>query len=872
MPAHGVYGASQVKTLRTRTGSSHAPRAATSTSTVEYGVRIEDEETKLTGVMTPVLTVELAPTFTRKLAPPVGTESISFGLWESAQGREFLRHDVLPKEKQLRYVRIFLMLVVGFFVGLQASFLDLGLHLLWDFRFLLNDSVVHGTSSLVLQGFVFVLFGVLFASASSLCVCKIAVMSQGSGIPEVKSYLNGIRQPGVLDPITAVAKWIGIVLSGSSGILAGNEGPNVHIGAIIGAFLCRRTMVGQSLNPQNFEVEARTAVAAGSAAGVAGAFGAPVGGVIFAVEELVSFMDPHVLLMMFIACFMSVLVMKVIMGFVKHNLGLGELGDPIPDYFGQFQDMHYNLYELPIFAVLGACCGLLGSTFNILNRNLIRWRRANGIAGVGLRRFLEVPAVTTFMNITRFMFLAGIMGWHASAEHEWTPMAEAFVAPMAKVSTGMFFEEVGTYDIGVLFLAFVMHYGFMILSNGLGMPMGLFIPSIAVGSIFGRVFGECLHGAGHGFADPGVYAILGAGGMMAGVARITLSMSVILMETTGGAPLALPLFISTLTARFVGDLLSRNVYDVAIVELNKVPLLEADPETALLSMKVKQVMSHELVTLDPVMSVQDLIGVLESCKHNGFPVLRHPSRELLGLAHRGQLQLLLHRGREHGLFQKDGANMLPFASFVSAQERNIPTLEVIRASLSLDELEMDIDIEAYLDKSGYVIPYHASVASCYSLFRKLGLRHLPVVGKHGVVVGIVTRKDLLLDEELVAHGAVHGVTTGNDGTQEKRNKIQLSEDSDEADPDSPHAGYRRSFTKQTQAFDEDLSFGVDDDEVSKAEATVAQSTARSANTTRTQTAKSKESRARPDTAAAAGPSMFGCLPRILGRQAAPTMI
>ena len=46
--------------------------------------------------MTPVATVELAPTFARKLAPPIGTESISFALWESGQSREFMDRDVLP--------------------------------------------------------------------------------------------------------------------------------------------------------------------------------------------------------------------------------------------------------------------------------------------------------------------------------------------------------------------------------------------------------------------------------------------------------------------------------------------------------------------------------------------------------------------------------------------------------------------------------------------------------------------------------------------------------------------------------------------------------------------------------------------------------
>ncbi len=59
----------------------------------------------------------------------------------------------------------------------------------------------------------------------------------------------------------------------------------------------------------------------------------------------------------------------------------------------------------------------------------------------------------------------------------------------------------------------------------------------------------------------------------------------------------------------------------------------------------------------------------------------------------------------------------------------------------------DIDLRAYVNRSGVSVPNHFSAMRTFIMFRTLGLRHLPVVDEHNHVVGIVTRKELL-DESL----------------------------------------------------------------------------------------------------------------------------
>lgn len=141
----------------------------------------------------------------------------------------------------------------------------------------------------------FCLIQTLLAGISSMFVW-IEPVSAGSGIPEIKCYLNGIDIPRIVRVKTLLCKVIGVTFSVAAGLPVGKEGPMVHSGAVVAAGISqgRSQVWGVDTSFSKFsdfrnDREKRDFVACGAAAGVAAAFVAPIGGVLFSLEEGASY-------------------------------------------------------------------------------------------------------------------------------------------------------------------------------------------------------------------------------------------------------------------------------------------------------------------------------------------------------------------------------------------------------------------------------------------------------------------------------------------------------------------------------------------------------------------------------------------------------
>lgn len=155
--------------------------------------------------------------------------------------------------------------------------------------------------------------------------------------------------------------------------------------------------------------------------------------------------------------------------------------------------------------------------------------------------------------------------------------------------------ESGVYDaIWFLVLALIFKFIMTVFTFGMKVPCGLFIPSLCLGAIMGRIVGigveqlalnyqhfwmfgdECAPGVN--CITPGLYAMVGAAAVLGGVTRMTVSLVVIMFELTGGVRYIVPLMAAAMASKWVGDALGKQgIYD-AHIGLNGYPFLDSKDE------------------------------------------------------------------------------------------------------------------------------------------------------------------------------------------------------------------------------------------------------------------------------------------------------
>lgn len=95
----------------------------------------------------------------------------------------------------------------------------------------------YGAGAYIVSYIFYILWALLFASLSASLVKMFAPYACGSGIPEIKTILSGFIIRSYLGKWTLIVKCVGLMLSVSSGLSLGKEGPMVHIASCVGKYL-----------------------------------------------------------------------------------------------------------------------------------------------------------------------------------------------------------------------------------------------------------------------------------------------------------------------------------------------------------------------------------------------------------------------------------------------------------------------------------------------------------------------------------------------------------------------------------------------------------------------------------------------------------
>ena len=101
---------------------------------------------------------------------------------------------------------------------------------------------------------------------------------------------------------------------------------------------------------------------------------------------------------------------------------------------------------------------------------------------------------------------------------------------------------------------------------------------------------------------------------------MTVSLTVILIEATDEIEYGLPLLVTLMIAKWVGDLFNEGLYDIHI-ELKEVPLLGWDSSDRMDKLEASDVMNSNIRYIYPITRVRSIIQLLKTTAHNAFFVV-----------------------------------------------------------------------------------------------------------------------------------------------------------------------------------------------------------------------------------------------------------
>ncbi|KAG1816060.1 chloride channel [Suillus subaureus] len=542
---------------------------------------------------------------------------------------------------------------------------------------------------------------------------------------------------GYLGGRVLFTKALGLALSVSSGLSLGKEGPFVHIASCVGNIVSR-----YHSKYENNEAKRREILSAACAAGVAVAFGAPIGGTLFSLEEVSYFFPPKVVSLH------SAVTLRFLNPFGTGKVVL----------FQVTYDKDWHAYELIFFILLGVLGGVYGAYFSKLN---YRWSRdVRGGTWLKAHPIAEVVLVTLVTTVLCFLNPYARMGG--------TELVYNLFSECRTGSKNSHFNlcvlDPSNFDhvwpvVRAILVAMIVKGFLTIITFGIKLPAGIFIPTLGVGACAGRIVGIAVQWLQYHYPDstvfavcegdmdcvvPGLYAMVGAAAALSGVTvsnrlqvlgatkltvdlqRTTVSLAVIMFELT-----------DTLTPNFTGppDTFHR---------LSQLPYLDAKHEYLWSNLSIKEVTDRDVDVIrvdrhNTVESLRDQLQLLLNAEHDdgGFPILR-PNRDedgmrLVGYIGASELEHALtvvaegatEEVRFHTTYMHEDMGT-SYSSWVEEQNKDDP-----------------FDFSVYMDQAPLMIQSNSPLELLHQFFVKLGARYVIVTDTDGDYEGVIDKKTWL---------------------------------------------------------------------------------------------------------------------------------
>jgi len=356
---------------------------------------------------------------------------------------------------------------------------------------------------------------------------RFAPGAAGSGIPQVMAALEPQATGGARRLFVSMKLTLAKTLLTTWGLLAGlsigREGPSVQIAA--GVMHHARLWM-----PKRAHISDHSLLIAGGAAGIAAAFNTPLGGVMFAIEELSKRAEQR----------SNSLVLVAII--VAGLMGVSAYGNA--SYFGIIRVEGFGPALVLPAVLVAISSGVAGGLFS---RLLIV-----SLSGSSSDRLSRLRRSSPVIFAALCGLAIAILGVVSNGE----TYGSGYAHNRAMLEN--------TNDTSPLYV--LLKYVATWLSTWAGVPAGVFAPSLAIGGALGNDIAQWT-----AYANAPTLIALGMAGFLAAVTQAPLTAFIIVMEMVDGHALVLSLMASALLASGVSRLISAPLYpSLAALQLLRV--------------------------------------------------------------------------------------------------------------------------------------------------------------------------------------------------------------------------------------------------------------------------------------------------------------
>ena len=419
---------------------------------------------------------------------------------------ETSNHSYLTIKKLLKQ-RSFVVAISLLLTGLGASITSIsfktGIYFINNWRLALLDQFPSIT--------VLPIFGAIGGALAGFLIKNIAPAAKGSGVSQIMGFLRHKKVP--MNLRVGLVKLISGIIAIGSGFPLGPEGPSVQMGGSVAWQMAKWLKA-----PLAFR---RVIVAAGGGAGIAAVFSAPLGGFVYAIEELLNSARPVVLLLVLITTFIADSSADIIQA-----LGLDPKAGGFDFNLGFLIQKEYDpsVFFLPIdflyLVLLGVIIGIfaeLYSRYVLLMQNLgKRWYK------------------------NKFVLKMSICGLILGTIYSFLPSTFHNLDELQKI-----IAEQNT-SIGIALLAVLVLFITTGLAASSGAPGGLFYPMLTLGGAIGLIMGSWVEIAtGHA---PSTYIFAGMGAFVAGCSRTPITAMFLAFALTKNLLIMKPVLISCIAS------------------------------------------------------------------------------------------------------------------------------------------------------------------------------------------------------------------------------------------------------------------------------------------------------------------------------------